>query len=224
MQQNQQLLSQIHPHLGTAPRLGLLGGTFDPIHIGHLSLAQAAQEELGLDQVLFIPAGNPPHKQGKPVTEAEHRLCMVELAVSGNPDFEVSTVDMARQGPSYTVDTLRQLRQVYPRHVLVFIIGADSLLDIARWHKPREILAQCHVAAAERPGFDLARTEKAMGELYDLHRERIHLFSAPLLEISSTRLRELCFEGRSIRYLAPDPVVDYIAQHRLYSGRDSHDS
>lgn len=195
-------------------RLGLLGGTFDPIHIGHLVLAEAAAEELRLDLVLFVPAGNPPHKQGRAITAASHRLRMVELAVAGNPRFAVSTVDLSRSGPSYTADTLALIQGQYPNSRLFFITGADALLEMPTWHKPEEILSRCEVAGASRPGFDLKCLETSA--LYHQYSSRIHLFSAPLLDISSTNLRQRVACGMSIRYLVPDGVYEYIHRHGLY--------
>ncbi|NLV92064.1 MAG: nicotinate-nucleotide adenylyltransferase [Firmicutes bacterium] len=200
----------------TQQRLGILGGTFDPIHIGHLCLAQAALEELHLSQILFMPAARPPHKQDRAVTSAQARMEMVQRAVADNPAFAVSDLELARSGPSYTVGTLAQLGRLYPDYQLVLIIGLDSLLDMASWHRPEEILQSSHVAVAARPGFSFQDIEARLGSLFERYRSRIHFFSAPLLDISSTRLRELVRRGRSIRYLTPDEVADFVRREGLY--------
>lgn len=199
-------------------RIGILGGTFDPIHLGHLALAESAGEELELEKVLFIPAGHPPHKKDRLITEARHRQRMTELAIAGNPRFALSTIDLVRSGLSYTVDTLRLLSAEYVGAELFFIIGADSLLDLPTWYRPAEILQLAIVAAAGRPGFSLDQFESKLGELYRKYRHRIVLFEAPSLDISSTMLRERLVAGRSVRYLVPDAVLEYIAANDLYGG------
>lgn len=197
-------------------RIGVLGGTFDPIHIGHLALAEAADEALALEQVLFVPAGSPPHKQGRRITSPHHRQRMTELAIAGNEHFALSTVDLTRSGPSYTVDTLRLLAAKYEGAELFFIIGGDSLLDLPTWYHPEEILQLAYLAAAERPGFSLEDVAAKLGGLYQQFGHRICLFHAPLLDISSSMLRERLRSGRSVRYLVPDAVLDYIKQNNLY--------
>ncbi len=190
-------------------RWGILGGTFDPIHFGHLAMAEEARERLGLARVLFIPTGEPPHKpQGR--ASAEDRCRMTELAVAENPAFAVSRIEIDRPGRSYTVETLRDLHAQYPETDFTFIIGADMALDFHRWRDPEGILAQAAVVAITRPGYDLAQlaTLPTAG--------RITPLDAPGLYLSSTDLRARVREGRSIRYLVPAAVREYIEERGLY--------
>lgn len=191
-------------------RLGILGGTFDPIHYGHLAIAEEAAEVFALDRVLFIPAGMPPHKRGERAGAA-HRLRMVELAIAGNARFALSRVEIDRPGPSYTADTLRLLRADYPAAAFYLIMGADMALEFHAWRDPDGILAQAQVIAATRPGFDLA----GLAALPTAG--RFHLMDAPGLYISSTDLRARLRAGRGIRYLLPEAVAEYIRRERLYS-------
>lgn len=184
-------------------RLGILGGTFDPIHFGHLAIAEEARECYALDAVLFIPAGAPPHKRYQPA-RPEQRLLMVQLATANHPKFHVSRLEIDRPGPSYTVDTLQALHAQYPQAELYFIIGADAALEFAGWREPGRILELAHVVAATRPGFPLAPLP------------HIALLDVPGLAISSTELRRRASEGRSLRYLVPDAVASYIAKEDIY--------
>ena len=196
-------------------RLGILGGTFDPIHHGHLLAAEEARYQLALDRVLFVPAGVPPHKPARPISPASHRVRMVELAIAGKSHFTLSRVDVDRPDPCYTVDTLELLRAEWgPDPRFFFIEGADSLSDIAGWYQPRRLIELCELAVVERPGFaiDLASLEKRLPGLTD----RLHLVKMPLLEISSSDLRARVRAGRSISYLVPREVEAYVRQHRLY--------
>jgi nicotinate-nucleotide adenylyltransferase len=196
-------------------RLGILGGTFDPVHNAHLVAAQEACYQVGLDQVLFVPAGSPPHKPCKPISPAHHRLRMLELAIAGKPHFAVSPVDLERPGPAYTVDTLRLLRAAWgPGSGFFFIEGADSLADILGWRQPRRLIELCELAVVQRPGFavDLARLEKELPGLT----ARLHWVTMPLLEISSTDLRARVEQGRPISYLVPETVEAYILEQGLY--------
>jgi len=196
-------------------RLGILGGTFDPIHHGHLVAAEEARHQLALDRVLFVPAGAPPHKPDRPLSPAEHRLRMVELAIAGNPQFAVSRVDLDRPEPCYTVDTLELLRTTWgPGPRFFFIEGTDSLADIACWYRPQRLLELCELAAVERPGveIDLPALERRLPGLTD----RLHWVKMPLLEISSSDLRARVRAGRSISYLVSREVETYIRQHGLY--------
>lgn len=191
-------------------RLGILGGTFDPIHFGHLAIAEEARERLGLARVLFIPAGQPPHKpRGR--ADAEERCRMTELAIADNPAFAVSRVEIDRPGRSYTVETLRELHARYPEADFTLIIGADMALEFHLWRDYEGILAQAGVVAITRPGYDLAGLEQlpTAGRLSPL--------DAPGLYISSTDLRTRIRDGRSIRYLVPAAVRAYIAEQRLYN-------
>ena len=198
-------------------RLGILGGTFDPIHHGHLLAAEEAYHQLALDQVLFVPAGVPPHKPARPISPAAHRVRMIELAIAGKPHFSLSRVDVDRPGPSYTVHTLELLRARWgstPR--FFFIEGNDSLSDVACWYQPQRLIALCELAVVARPGsqIDLPELERRLPGIT----ERIHWVKIPLLEISSSDLRARIRAGRSVSYLVPREVEDYVRRHGLYMG------
>jgi nicotinate-nucleotide adenylyltransferase len=198
-----------------ALRLGVLGGTFDPVHHGHLAAAAEARHQLGLDRVLFVPAGVPPHKPDRPITPAADRLRMLEMAIAGRPHFEISRVDLDRPGPCYTVDTLTLLRGAWdPAPTLFFIEGADSLAELPTWYQPRRILELCHLAVVDRPGIevDLPRLEAQLPGLT----ANLHWLRMPLLEISSSDLRARVRAGRPIAYLLPADVENYIYQQGLY--------
>jgi nicotinate-nucleotide adenylyltransferase len=198
-------------------RLGILGGTFDPIHHGHLFAAEAARHQLRLDQVLFVPAGSPPHKPSKPISAAEHRLRMVELGIRGKPYLAISRVDVDRHGPCYTVETLRLLRTEWgPDCGFFFIEGADSFAEILTWYQPQRLIELCELAVVGRPGveIDLTRLEQHLPGLAD----RVHWVSMPRLEISSSDLRARVRSGRPISYLVPRAVEAYIVAQRLYRG------
>lgn len=200
-------------------RVGLLGGTFDPIHIAHLIIAEEVYSQLKLDEMIFIPAGNPPHKLANRRTEARHRLAMVELATSTNPHFSISHIEMHRPGPSYTADTLRLLKEQYGTGTdLYFVIGGDSLKDLPTWYHPDEILAQlAGLVAVQRPGYreDSEYNKQLETRLPGLMQ---HLVSVvvPQMDISSTDLRRRVATGRSITYQVPAAVEDYIKQYSLY--------
>lgn len=202
-------------------RIGVLGGTFDPIHYGHLAAAEEARVSLGLEAVLFVPAGVSPLKQDRPLTPAPHRLAMTRLATADHPAFQVSTVDLDRAGPSYTVDTLAILQAgLGPAVDLYFIVGADSLADLPRWRDPARLLKLGCLVAVSRPRheLDLAALERALPGVA----ERVIPLRVPLLDIAGTDLRQRVREGRPIRYYVPPAVADYIQTHRLYladSGR-----
>lgn len=198
-----------------SPRLGILGGTFDPIHHGHLVAAQEVLYQLRLDRVLFMPAGDPPHKPSRPVSPAPHRVRMVELGTAGQAGFAVSRVDVDRPGPHYTVDTLQLLHQKWgPGTSLYFIEGTDSLADILTWYRPERLIELAELAVVERPGvaLDLDELEQRLPGL----RERIHWVRMPSLEISSTGLRARVREGRPISYLLPATVEAYVREQGLY--------
>jgi nicotinate-nucleotide adenylyltransferase len=196
-------------------RLGILGGTFDPIHHGHLVAAQEAHFQLGLDLVLFVPAGVPPHKSGRPILPAQHRLTMLEVALANHPHFAISEVDLVRPGPCYTVDTLELLRAEWGwEPTFFFIEGADSLADIPSWYKPQRLIELCELAVVERPGvaIDLAQLEKHLPGL----QSHLHRVQMPLLEISSSDLRRRVRMGQPISFLLPQAAEAYIMSHGLY--------
>lgn len=197
------------------PGRGVFGGTFDPPHTGHLILAELARSALRLSEVVFIPAARPPHKLDEEFTDASHRLEMTRCAIADNERFSLSTIELERDGPSYTVDTLRQLRQKWGETVdIYFIIGADSLVDFPTWHKPAEILKMCRLAVVRRPDVDI-EFEALEAKLPGIE-DRTYFVPAPLIEISSTNIRERVAADRSIRYLVPRAVEQYIYEHGLY--------
>jgi len=196
-------------------RLGILGGTFDPVHHGHLVAAAEAYHQLDLDLALFVPTGAPPHKQGQPLLPAAQRLRMLELAIAGRTRFSVSRVDMDRPGPCYTVDTLELLRAEWgPTPTFFFVEGADSLADILTWHQPQQLIELCHLAVVERPGVEID-VDRLAQRLPGLE-SHLHWIQMPLLEISSRDLRNRVRTGQSISYLVPRAVEAYIMEHGLY--------
>lgn len=195
-------------------RLGVLGGTFDPPHCGHLVMAETARVQLSLDRVLFVPAGEPPHKPDRPITPAHHRAAMVAAAIADNPAFVLSPVDLDRPGPHYTVDMLALLEGEYPGARLFFLLGGDSLAEFLTWRDPAGIVQRVHLAVMKRPGWeaDLTALEKAIPGV----RERLVWLDTPRLDISGTDLRRRVRRGLPLRYLVPPAVEEYIRQHRLY--------
>jgi nicotinate-nucleotide adenylyltransferase len=193
-------------------RIGLMGGTFDPIHHGHLLAADEARWQFDLDTVLFIPTGQPWQKPVG-VSPAEDRYRMTVIATASNPTFEVSRVEIDHPGPTYTVDTLRRLRAELGEDArLFFITGADAVLHILTWKDREEVLALAEFIAATRPGYDLER----LTEQLPLARERLHPMEIPLLAISSTEIRARVARGAPIQYLVPDGVVEYVVERGLY--------
>lgn len=200
-------------------RAGILGGTFDPVHYGHLVIAEEVYAALDLDEMVFVPAGQPPHKPERQVTAAHHRLAMLELAIADNPHFSISRVDLERPGPSYTVETLRLLHQQWGEQTaLYFLIGWDSLEDFLTWRDPAGILEQLsYLVALQRPGYAEENGYQASLEArLPGITQRLLVVPAPQLEISSTDLRERVAEGRPIKYQLPERVEQYIEQYNLY--------
>lgn len=196
-----------------AERVGVMGGTFDPIHLGHLFIAETARCAAELDRVLFVPAHVPPHKSDADIALPEDRLFMVSAAIRSNAHFELSEIELRRSGKSYTVDTLAEIKGIMPRADLFFITGYDSLIDIMSWHEPYEIARTAKLISISRHGYDRDR----LNGLPDEIRRSVMIFDAPHLDISSTDIRSRVREGRSIRYLVPDEVADYIEKKRLYA-------
>ncbi len=193
-------------------RVGIMGGTFDPIHYGHLVTAEEAVVQFGLDQVVFVPTGRPWMKADRLVSPAEDRYLMTVVATASNPRFSVSRVEIDREGPTYTVDTLRALADEHPDAELFFITGADAILEIFEWKDPEEVLSLAHFIAATRPGYDLARFEAAA----PTHHPKVSTMDIPALAISSSDIRRRVKEGRAIRYLLPEGVKSYIEKQGLY--------
>jgi nicotinate-nucleotide adenylyltransferase len=200
--------------------IGIMGGTFDPIHVGHLAAAEEAREALGLDRILFVPAGRPPHKPDRPITPAQHRLAMVELAIAGNDAFELSRIEVDRDGPSYTFETVELLaaaeRTEDREPDLTLILSVESFHGFPTWHEPRRILALCRLAVVPRGGFPTP--ERAwLAEQFRGVPVRVAFLDAPRLRLSGSEIRQRVAAGRSIRYLVPDAVLDYIGDHGLYT-------
>ena len=197
-------------------KIGVFGGTFDPVHVGHLIGAERSREVLGLDQVLFIPAGQPYFKADRRITEAPHRLAMVELAVESNPGFAASDMEISRPGPTYTVDTLEELsNQLGPETELFVILGVDSLRELERWHQPRRILDMSRLVALPRP--DMADPDARMLDAISPgSSSRVEVMDGPLIDVSASDIRYRVSQGLSIRYLVPEAVEAHIHEHGLY--------
>ena len=194
--------------------VGVLGGTFDPPHLGHLVIARQALTKLGLTRVLFAPTRQPPHKPADGITPIEDRLAMVRLAIAAQPDFSLSQVDVDRAGPTYTVDTMHLLRQQFPDAELYFIMGMDSLSTILTWRSPDRLIQACRLVVFNRPGYsvDLAALEAQLPGL----RERTVMLPAPALDIAASDIQRRVRAGQSIAHLVPEAVAAYIAEHKLY--------
>ena len=196
-------------------RIGIFGGTFDPIHLGHLILAEEARHRLQLDCVYLIPAADPPHKQGQQISSVVHRIRMAELATLDNNHLQISRIDADRPGPHYTVDTIRLLRQQYSHEVeLFFLMGLDSLRDLPTWHNPGWIVENCTIAALSR--FDVEIDWHALDRAIPNIRQNVIVLDMPELEIASRTLRQRVHKGNPIRYQVPEVVERYIADWRLY--------
>lgn len=199
-------------------KVGILGGTFDPIHNGHLAIAENARSTIGLDKVLFVPALVPPHKQDKTISAPEHRLKMVELALKDQPFFELSTIEITRGEVSYSIDTIRQLRQESPETEYYFIIGMDTLPEIQTWHMPEQLVRMCEFVVLARPGYDSESiTRNDLGLSPEAVRKlKKHIIVTGPVDISATQIRAMASAGGSIKSLVPEAVNDYIFKHRLY--------
>jgi nicotinate-nucleotide adenylyltransferase len=191
-------------------KLGLMGGTFNPIHIGHLKIASKVLDSFDLAKIIFIPSGNPPHKRAGDIIDAFHRLKMIESAINDDKRLEVSDIEIKRKGKSYTLDTIKQVKELYGRDTeIYFIAGADSALDLPNWKNPSEILSISHFVAVERPGFSLR-------ELGANYQKKIIAVEGISINISSSDIRERIKQGRSIKKLVPASVEKYIRRNGLY--------
>ena len=199
-------------------KIGVLGGTFDPIHTGHLIVAEDVREKLGLSEVLFVPAGKPwlKLKEEKTITDGEHRLAMVRLAIKGNPFFKVSTMELDRPGPSYSIDTILELKnKLGPAVEIYFIAGPDALAELPRWKEPARLIEACRVVGIGRPGYakvDLSVLDMAVPGVA----KRIMMLDVPQIDISSKEIRKRVARGLSIRHLVPKAVEKYIQKYKLY--------
>lgn len=208
-----QLLQQ-----GEGQAIGIVGGTFDPIHLGHLVIAEEVRIQYNLDKIIFVPTGYPPHKADRDVTEPEHRYLMTVLATINNPHFLVSRVEIDRpQGFSFTIDTIRYFKDYYgPQVKLFFITGADAIMEIPTWKDYRELLSICHFIAATRPGYSLHKLKDTIGKACPEIMDNISVLEIPAMQISSTLIRQRVAAGKPIKYLTPDSVNEYILKNGLY--------
>ncbi|HZG78504.1 MAG TPA: nicotinate-nucleotide adenylyltransferase [Paenibacillus sp.] len=203
----------------TRRRVGLMGGTFDPIHIGHLLAAERAAEAAGLDEVRFMPTYRPPHKTARPGADAAHRRAMVELAIAGNAAFRLEPIELERGGVSYAVDTAAALVEREPQADFVWIVGGDMVLYLPQWHRIEDVARMVTFLGLTRPGFPVDRDA-----LPDWLRPRVELADMPALDVSSTDIRERSARGLTIRYVVPEPVRRYVEERGLYrDGAASHD-
>ena len=193
--------------------IGLFGGSFDPPHIAHLIVAEAAREQACLDAVWWIPAYRPPHKLDKHLAGSVHRLALTQLATADHPAFEVLDLELRREGISFTVDTVAALQADYPEVDFRLIIGGDSLAGFMMWHRPDELVRRASLLVYPRPGYTPANVDVPAG----LPAERVTWIEAPMVGVSSTRIRALRRESRSVRYLVPEPVRAYLERHALYA-------
>jgi nicotinate-nucleotide adenylyltransferase len=197
-------------------RIGILGGTFDPPHIGHLWLATLAADAMALDRVLFMPAAQPPHKVGQPVSRATDRLLMTRLAIAGNPLLELCPIEMERPGPSYTIDSIDELERIHPGDTQLYLVmAADSLAQIDTWREPDRLLERIEWIVGPRPG-DALPDRSALESRFGERASRIHLLDGPSLDVSSTALRDRVANGQPIRYLVPRGVEELITERGLY--------
>ena len=202
-----------------AQRIGLYGGSFNPIHNGHLIVARAVAEQVSLERVMLLPSVRPPHKGDRQLLDARHRAEMVRLAITGETLFEFSDYDLTRDGPSYTIDTVMRFREVLgPQVELHWIIGADSLSELTTWHRVRDLVEACRIVTAARPGWDAIDWTPLRTILSDAQVAALQagVLPTPRIDISSTDIRRRVREGRSIRYLVPDLVRSYIETNDLY--------
>jgi nicotinate-nucleotide adenylyltransferase len=203
-------------------RIGLFGGTFDPPHLGHLILASEASAQLHLDRLLWVLTPSPPHKRGLVITPLKHRLAMLELAIAGDPSFELSRVELERPGPHYTLDTVERIQADFPSADVILLIGGDSLRDLPTWHRAADLVAACReIGVMRRPGdpADLAALEGPLPGI----RSKVRFVNAPLLEIASSEIRRRAASGEAFRYYVSPAVYEYIRRRGLYRKAASPD-
>ncbi|MPW25920.1 nicotinate-nucleotide adenylyltransferase [Alkalibaculum sp. M08DMB] len=197
-------------------KIGILGGTFNPIHFGHLLLAESAKDRLGLDEIMFIPTGVNPHKFAEVNIDASHRLNMIELAIENNPFFSLSLIEINREGYTYTVDTIKELEQLYTETDIYFISGADIIFEIDKWKDAEEVLKKLKIVTTFRPGCDQEQLDNRITELKELYNTKILKLYTPEMDISSSEIRSRVKHGYSIKYLLPEKVEEYILDCGLY--------
>lgn len=201
-------------------RIGIMGGTFDPVHMVHLTLAENAYQSYHLDEVMMLPNGDPPHKTDKKITPAVHRMAMLQLAVEGIPYFQPSDMEIKREGYSYSSVTLEALKKAHPDTEYYFIMGADSLFEIETWHEPDVIMSDCVILAAMRNHTPDDLFKNQMSYLIDKYHADIRFLNIPDLALSSSEIRRRVRNHQSIRFMVPESVRAYIEEHQLYSDRD----
>ncbi|MCF6463708.1 nicotinate-nucleotide adenylyltransferase [Clostridium sp. Cult1] len=201
-------------------KIGIMGGTFDPVHNGHLVLAENARIKFNLDKILFIPTGKPPHKDNNYITSNIHRYNMTLLAINSNPYYFLSSIETQREGITYTIDTIKYLKTKSNSTDFYFILGSDSLYQIHKWKDYEELLSLCNFIVAKRKGLDDRKLENRIKELSQLYNSNIHILESPLIEISSTEIRERVKNRLSIKYLVPKAVELYINKNNLYKEQD----
>ena len=197
-------------------RIGILGGTFNPVHMGHLFMAEYARVEMNLDMILFIPTGVPYMKNNKEILSSDIRMQMLEMSITSNSFFATSDIEIKREGNTYTFETLEELHQLYPNADLFFLVGADCLFTIEHWYQPQRIFDNCTLLAANRndvPQMELLEKKKFLENMFQA---QVRLLDVPQMDISSTKIRENIKSGRSIRYMVTDAVHDYILQNNFY--------
>lgn len=194
--------------------IGIMGGTFDPIHNGHIAIAQKVKERFSLDEVVFVPSGNPPHKKERQITDASHRLAMVKAAIKNIEGFSFSTMEMDRKGYSYALDTVNEFYAIYGSDIdLYFITGADAIAEIGTWHRADELMKKCSFIAAARPGYHIDEAYRNIAEKFE---SRISLFRETAHEESSSEIRQKISEGKEVTEMIPAAVETYIREHGLY--------
>lgn len=198
--------------------IGIFGGSFNPIHVGHLVLAEFIREEFKLDKIIFIPAGNPPHKNVCDLETGTHRYAMVKLAVENNPFFEVSDIELKREGISYTCETLKEIKRIYQNEELFFICGGDSIVQFPTWREIGTIFELANIIVAGRPNVPAGELEKMISGFRNSYSARILCSEAPHMEISSSDIRKRIKSGLSVRYMVPEAVYEYIKRNNLYQG------
>ena len=209
-------VAAVNQEAGRPRRIGILGGTFDPPHVGHLWLASLAADSIGLDRVLFMPAAQPPHKDHEGISSAADRLLMTRLAISGDDALELTLIEMERDGPSYTIDSVVELRRLYGDDAELFLVmAADSLAQIDMWRQPDELLERIEFVVGPRPGAALP-DRSSLESRFGAKADRIHLLTGPSLDVGSTQIRERVAAGHTIRYLVPRGVEELIADRGLY--------
>ena len=198
-------------------RYAIMGGSFDPIHFGHLAAAETVRQKLNCQKVIFIPLGIPPHKKNRILSDSIHRYTMTVLATNSNPYFDVSSIELNRDGYTYTLNTIKELNEYYGKEVeLLFITGADALFEIETWYKVEELLKLCSFVSVTRSGYNKSMLEQKLQYLQSKYNSKLHIIDVPGLNISSTEIRERIKTNISIKYLVPDEVEQYIFQHGLF--------